>query len=529
MRNPFKNTQKNREQEQYMNFAANVALPALKKGNLAYVKALLRVFTIREAKYYHIEISNVFSTLLAQTSVKNLMRFDETCRNYIYEEYIINWQDIDWKSLKLSRKNLSYLSDEQYVAVLRFGTFHSNGYFRQMCMEELAQYPDNLPFFVLRLNDWVKEIRTIAYRLTANRIHVCSIQELFSALPMFDKVKNSGRRDSELLSSLENQMKEQINDKFNSSPLNPIHTYDITVKNSIYRFANRNQVLELHQMEQLCSLEKNGYGKRLLILGIFKQFDCTDEILLRYLSDKSGIIRYHALDYCYTKRKSAWPGLEHMLMDKSKRIRDNVCFILKKHSDFDVLEYYKQQLQKQESVIAILGIGENGSRDELKIIQPYLTHDNECFVKAALESYGNISLEQGEAVYWKYLLHSSVLISKQAYRLIKRFGIHYGSDILYEAYLKHQTLPVADDLIFLLTKEASWSRLPYLLLLYGLPILSEKSQYYVRRAVQIRNAYAKIAPEQEQHIRQILEQKRGNIPENLYHEILFDLKYVVRN
>lgn len=274
---------------------------------------------------------------------------------------------------------------------------------------------------------------------------------------------------------------------------------------------------------------KNGYGKRLLILGIFKQFDCTDEILLRYLSDKSSIIRYHALDYYYTKRKSAWPGLEHMLMDKSRRIRDNVCYILKKHSDYDVLAYYREQLQRQESAIAILGIGENGSKEDITAILPYLENRNERLVKAALEAYGNLILKQGEEVYWKYLLHPSVLISKQAYRLIKRFEIHYGSGILYETYLKYQTQPIGEDLVFLLTKEPSWSRLPYLLLLYDSQALSDKSKNHIRRAVQIRNVYAKISPEQAQLIRRILQQRQGKIPENLSREILFDLKYVAGN
>lgn len=518
---PSKKARKDPEQEQYLNFAANIALPALKKGNLSYIKALLRVFTIKEAKHYHIETANLFVELLANTSAKNFMHFDELCRVYIY-----NWQNIDWKALKLSREALSYLSDEQYVAVLRFGTFHSNGYFRQMCMEELAQYPDNLPFFVLRLNDWVKEIRTAAYQLTANRIQECSVQELFSAMPMFDKVKNSGRRDGQALLSLEAQIKEQMNRKFTDCPLKEIHTYEITVKNSIYRFLNQNRVLELHQMEQLCFLEKDGYGKRLLILGIFQQFDCTEEMLLRYLSDKSALIRYHALEHFYAKRKNVWPGLEKMLMDKSKRIRDNVCYLLNRHSDFDVLAYYKEQLQKQESVTAVLGIGENGSKNELNIILPYLEHDNERFVKAALEAYGNLSMEQGEAIYWKYLLHPSVLIARQAYRLIRRFGIHYGSDVLYAAYLEYQKLPVADDLIFLLTKEPSWNRLPYLLLLYDSETLSENAKNRVRKAAGFRSVYAKIPPEQAQNIRQILEWKKEALPEKLYREILFDLKYV---
>lgn len=140
-----KNRQKISEQEQYLDYVSHIALPALKQGNVSYVNFLLRVFTIKDAKPYHIEIADLFVELLAHTSVKGLIRLDEECRCYPYDVYTLNWQDIDCHSM-LSHETLSYLSGEQYAAILRLGTFHSNGYFRQMCMEKLAQYPDNLPF-----------------------------------------------------------------------------------------------------------------------------------------------------------------------------------------------------------------------------------------------------------------------------------------------------------------------------------------------------------------------------------------------
>ncbi len=138
-------------------------------------------------------------------------------------------------------------------------------------------------------------------------------------------------------------------------------------------------------------------------------------------------------------------------------------------------------------------------------------------------------MKQGASVYWKYLLHSSILLSKQAYRLIKKYDIHYGSDVLYQAYLEHQNLPAAEDMILLLTKEPSWNRLPYLILLYDSEALSEKTKNCIRAAVKIRNLYAKVSSEQEQWIRSVLELQRNHIPEDLYKNILFDLKHVVKS
>lgn len=531
MINLFKRTKENKkkdDQEQYMNYVVRVAFPALRKGNIGYVDSLQRVFTIKDARHYHIEISKLFTDLFQHTSVKGLIRLDEQCRHHVYEEYAWQRGDIDWYSKKLSHKEMPYLSQEQYVAVLRLGTYHSNGYFRQSCMEELAQYDGSLPFLVMRLNDWVEEIRNCAYGLVLYRIRICNIQELFSAIPMFDKVRNSRRRDMSQLTFLERQVQQQIGEKFRDCNINEIHNYDITVKNAIYRFINQNKILELNQMQQLCALEKDGYGKRLLILGIFAQFDCTQDMIYGYLSDKSAVVRYHALEFYYEKRKTAWDGLEKMLLDKSKRIRSNVSYILKRHSDFDVLSYYKEYLDKQDHTVAILGVGENGSKEDVDMIVPYLESGDERFVKAALQAYGMIMREQGEEIYWQFLLNSSIVLAAQAYRLIKSHDIHYGAKVLYETYQENQHLPAAEYFILLLIKESSWSSLPYVLQLYDAETLSEKIRKYVQASVYNRNMYATVSKEQAQNIKDILEMKRDSIPEMLYKGILMDLKYVTK-
>lgn len=430
--------------------------------------------------------------------------------------------------VRRTEENKQGNAQEQYVAILCMGTFHSNGYFRQSCMEELAQYEESLPFLVIRLNDWVEEIRNSAYDLVMYRIQTCGIKELFYAMPMFDKVRNSRRRDTSQFTFLEKQVQQQIGEKFCDCNITDIHNYDITVKNAIYRFINRNKVLELEQMQQLCALEKDSYGKRLLILGIFAQSDCTQDIIYGYLSDKSPVVRSYALEYYYAKQKTAWDGLEMMLLDKAKRIRRNVRYILKCHSDFDVLAYYKEYLKQQDSMVAILGIGENGSKEDIDVISPYLESKDECLVKAALQAYGMIMKEDGEKIYWQFLWNPSIMLSAQAYRLIKNNDIHYGAQVLYETYQENRFLPIADYLMLLLLREPSWSRLPYLLQLYDAETVSGKIKEQVQGAVCNRNMYTTISREEAQNISDILEMKRDSIPERLYKELSLDLKYVTK-
>ena len=185
-----KQKEKKEKIEKYLDYVSGAALPRIKEGNAGYLNSLQRVFTMKGAQRYHIEIADCFVNLLDGKTAKTLCQLDERCRGY--SEYFWNWNDkIDWKAERLKRTELLYLSDRQYAAVLCVGTFHSDGYCRQACVEELKEYKGGLPFLVLRLNDWVQAVRESAYESALYRISKCEIKELFAALPMLEKVKQS--------------------------------------------------------------------------------------------------------------------------------------------------------------------------------------------------------------------------------------------------------------------------------------------------------------------------------------------------
>ena len=55
-------------------------------------------------------------------------------------------------------------------------------------------------------------------------------------------------------------------------------------------------------------------------------------------------MRKKALELKYDRMGGAWTGLEEHLMDRAKGIRSDVCYILRKHTDFDVVSFYKANL-----------------------------------------------------------------------------------------------------------------------------------------------------------------------------------------
>ena len=519
--------QHDKDIKKYLDYVSRTALPGVKEGNVVYLNSLQRIFTIREAKLYHMEVTDSFSKLLEGKNVKSLCQLDERCRGY--SQYVWNWQErIDWKTERLKRAEMPYLSDRQYRAALCVGSFHSDGYCRQNCVDELKVYESSLPFLMLRLNDWVSAVRGSAYESVMYRISVCEIEELFSALPMLDKVKNSGRREKSQVETAEQAIRQQMQVKFTDCRLWEISGYEISVKNAIYRLISQNPILELPQLEQLVARERSSFGKQLLVRAILTQFSATAEKLQRYMSDKSSVIRYLAMEYYYEQCKDAWDGLEEMLLDKAGKIRDYAAYVLKRHKGFDVLGFYKAQLGKGKERVVLLGVGESGTSEELRLLVPYLESTDAHLRKTALIAYGMLARDNGADVYLRFLQESDPILYVQAYRLIVKYDVRYGAENIYELYETYKGKPAADYLIRLLTREPSWKRLPYLLMLCDDAALSENMKGHILYGIKHRSMYGSVTRQEAEDVRKLLDEKKNCLPTSIIEGILWDLKFVTR-
>ena len=130
-------------------------------------KKLIKMIWNRDSKknqenftIYAYEIAGTYTSQLADITPKQLIRMGERWRCDID----MAW-NIDWQRVNIERKQLSRLNNTEYLTVLKLGTFHGNGYYRQKCMEALASYEGTLSFLMLRLNDWVSPIRESAFAL----------------------------------------------------------------------------------------------------------------------------------------------------------------------------------------------------------------------------------------------------------------------------------------------------------------------------------------------------------------------------
>jgi HEAT repeat protein len=120
---------------------------------------------------------------------------DEACRNdWAYESIA----PTAWGRLKPTDVK-QFLRLPNPIAVIGVTSFHGNGFVRYTAVHELAQIFDGLelPFLLVRLNDWVGAVRESAATAILNRIRTDYGQHFFRHLRLVFRLRACGRSQHE--------------------------------------------------------------------------------------------------------------------------------------------------------------------------------------------------------------------------------------------------------------------------------------------------------------------------------------------
>lgn len=496
------------------------AIEELERGDESYLKIVYEAFALENREIVW-KAGHVLTSLLEGKTAKYIIMLSERFREYSSLEWCINWSTIDIK-----KKKTWFASEQDYVNALKIGSFHPNGYFREICSKELYHYPNTLGYILLRVNDWVIQIRETTFLLALKKIENCSIEELFLAVPYMDKLSHAGRMDYQNIKILLENFDDRIEKVLPDIPLNNIRYFDYPIRKKIYKLSLEKKVWNLTDINYLLDQEKHSFCKQILIVGILQYYRCSEEQIKGYLKNKNSIVRRRALEYKYTVTKDYWDGLEKMLLDQSRGIRELAVYIIRQHSKINIVEFYLEHLQDENPISAILGIGENGGKEEGQQLLPFLKLSNPKVVSAALTALSKTIKMDGYDIYLEYLIHKESTVTKAAYYAIRSNNIHYGAEKLYQYCRQYEYSHIGKYAMLLLIQENSWNRLPFLLDLYARNQF-ETYQDLLYRAIAKRDMYGRISKQQEERINKMLIETEELLPKKLLKEIRFDMKFVV--
>lgn len=475
---------------------------------------------------------------------QGIINFSETFRDYTS----VNWF-IDWKNVDLSDLEKSIGDKVIFKEIIRIGTFHPNGYFREKCVKFLKNDIESIKYITLRLNDWVENIRNTTLEILDKMMDYADEEIIISTLPYFDKVKQGERRSNEVYEHFNFRLNECIKRlllKKENIDLKKISDYDFYTKRALYPILIKEENLPKAFADKLLFYERHTNSSIILINLILKNYDCSNEELKLYMKHKSAIVRRKALERFYMKNKCYFEGLEEYLNDSNRGVREVVCFILRKHTNFDILQFYIDEMDSDKTAVAILGIGENGSAKNFELIKKYLSSDNTKVVKNTVIAIGKLKGSESEDIYWEFMEDERMSVSTAAFNAAKASDSYYLPENIFGRIQKYENIimPIVKEkendyieinlfkneiirrrhYFNLLLNDSTWKIMQYLIYLYN--DFDDNILNKVRRKIIKRSYYSKVSNKEADNIRMMMHDEIYDIPEALIKQIEFDLKYV---
>ena len=453
---------------------------------------------------------------------KYLISFDEQFRSYTSVEWSIDWSKVD-----IARMEKIIDDEKTFLWIMRIGTFSPNGYYREKCIKRLHSDSGSFIFLLIRLRDWVSEVRNAAKKACYD-ISSLDFHELVNCLSALEKVKRSERVDAFYLRELETRISERI------AKLSPgfekvnLKRYDVPTRRVLYRILLENNRLTKDEVRIVLNSENQAQCLYYIMSLYIEKYDLTAEELDEYIDHKSASVQRRAIEQKYKLTGNSWPGLENKLLSPSAPVRELARFILKKHEKFDCRKFYMEHLDSSDRKACIAGLGETGLSEDAVLLMPFLEDPDASIVKTTLHALGSCSGESLSEVFWKYLQDERENVAMQAFREITKLNIRYGSKQIYELFQKTDSDILKIKLVYRLSHETYWDRIPYALMLYSHS--DDTIRHTVRHALVWNNAkgYSSTTEENAKFITEVLNDDRYKIDEKVKKAVLFNLEHTSR-
>ncbi|MEO8351707.1 MAG: HEAT repeat domain-containing protein [Chthoniobacteraceae bacterium] len=365
-----------------------------------------------------------------------------------------------------------------HALVLGLASCHGSGYVRQSAITRLDREITSgleIPFLLLRLNDWVSSVRHVAEQSIERRLtdshraaylqNLALVARLRSRLrasksPTLARIEALLRADTAALVRGALASEGRVARRFGLSlaldALCGTDAYD--------RGAALEQVIGSNdpavRLQATCWLTQPT-----------APLDLQHQILPRLLDDRFVAVRRVALGWCAAREPQLHLlRLREALLDESCTIRSIAQFHLPKLEPIDLRDFYRTAVRQRDprSLNAALGgLGETGRTDDAELVVPSVDAPEPKIRKAALGALAKLALEAHVEIFIGALQAGSPGVSRQARLALNRHAQSVGADRLAAIFADSPHPHVRRQALSLINRLPKWQKLPLLIEIYG--------------------------------------------------------------
>lgn len=314
-------------------------------------------------------------------------------------------------------------------------TMHPSGYVREAALRQLVSTADihtSLPFVLLRLNDWVSQVRNVAADAVRGYLATKGAEPWIRVLGLLDRLRHRSRVDNSWLERevssvlLRPESRQALEDALRSTD------------RGIARLACRVGTLlpDTERAKVLrVAMENSDSVVRLqaaTAVRTWKECPNRQELLQRMAGDRFMPVRlqaiYASLDFTIQNRQAF---LLPMLLDHRESIRHAARYYLREAvcdgaPQFDARSYYLNAIKAakpRQLAAAVAGLGECGNTDDIERLRGHGADPRPSVAAAAVRGIARLGRDAHMAWFVELLRDERPLVAREAARtLLARVG-----------------------------------------------------------------------------------------------------------
>ncbi len=401
------------------------------------------------------------SRLLSLVPTARFMEFDAAIR-----EHGDGWHYLPGPWRLLSPAVAGTFTKEEDMGVLALASMHCNGRVREAALRVLATREDGqeLPFLLLRANDWVVPIREKVRDWIATRLRPAYASQFLRCLPLVLQLERCGRTQHRWLTEAVGQL--VTRPECRPVLQKGLESKERDVRRACLRFILAAGVPDAKAASFSALSDPDPLTRLVAARGLLPTVEGNERADLYHRLDRDPLmpIRREAL-YARIKHPDAQlsQALQAALLDRHSSIRELARFHLK---HFDVAGFYRDFIPTATGsrlVAAICGLGESGTAVDADVVRSFLGSDWVRLRKASVFSMGRLAPRSFEAELLHALGDASPGVSAVALAAIRPIIATLDARKIGAFIARTYPAFVRRNAVCLISRLKKWEQIPLLL------------------------------------------------------------------
>lgn len=406
------------------------------------------------------EIHQIISELPPQ----ELVALDQRARGWSsYSYYSLH----NWQSLRPS--DVSRLARSQFAtSLLGLASFHHSGYVREAAVHELAKQRTGkeLPFLLIRLNDWVPEVRTVAEGAIRVRIVPEYAVHLLATISLVLRLRACGRVEKQFVDDICGLLKSPECREILQAGMG---STDRTIRRISFQLAAEADPSTRTAIFRAVLTDPDAVARSWAVRHFLPEVTAEElpAIIEPLLNDRFMPVRRDALWAVATKRpEMAATPLRRALLDCHVSMRETARQFLALAGIADVRAFYINAIAHsadKQRFAAICGLGEIGVASDAFLLSAYWDSPMTRLRRAAVFAVGRLDAEGNKDTLVGALSDPKPSVSREALKALLAKARQIPLDQLEQLVSGGASFHTRRNALALVLHASKWHKLPALL------------------------------------------------------------------